>query len=522
MIKVSQFSIKYKIESQKNNLTSFGGSALFLEFLKAINFDQQLDKELPDFGSQGYSQSDHVLTLILLNLLGGESVSDVNYLENDSGLKRIFQKFESSCLNLKKRTFRKGRERRFPGVSSIFDFLDSFNSPDEKKERDSRAVGTSKILPTGAKIKALQRINEELISKAQILSPQQNATLDMDNQFIQSSKSNAEYSYHKKKGYSPFNVYWAEQDLMIWTEFSDGNVPPGKEQLRLFLEAERQLPSGIKQVYHRSDTAGYQHEHLEKLNAGTRFGKVLFAVSAKVSKSFRKAALEVEEKNWIPVFTTTSDGQVLPSEQEIAEITFTPSTKNHQKNAPLFRYIAIREATTIQIEIGEEEQLSFLTPADVEKTLHLEKMNEKAYKIFGMVSNFDEQYAPLEILLWQRKRCGNSEQEHSRLTKDLAGGRFPSDSFGENTAWWQIVILSLNLLKLFQKHTLPRKLKRARIKTLNKHFLHIATKVLFKGRQLILKIQQKSSFQEILEGFQWKIQMLRTMLSSSNPPPQRH
>jgi len=62
--------------------------------------------------------------------------------------------------------------------------------------------------------------------------------------------------------------------------------------------------------------------------------------------------------------------------------------------------------------------------------------DRKIYKVFFIVTNIAD--SPLEILLWHRKRCGKSEQEHSRLTKDMAGGRFPSDSFGENAAWWYL------------------------------------------------------------------------------------
>jgi hypothetical protein len=54
--------------------------------------------------------------------------------------------------------------------------------------------------------------------------------------------------------------------------------------------------------------------------------------------------------------------------------------------------------------------------------------------VFGIVTN--ETDSAVDLVFWHRKRCGNSEQEHARLTHDMAGGRFPSDSFGENAAWW--------------------------------------------------------------------------------------
>ena len=55
-------------------------------------------------------------------------------------------------------------------------------------------------------------------------------------------------------------MYWAEQDLIVHSEFRDGNVWAGSEQLRVFKEALALLPAGVSKVYLRSDTAGYQHD----------------------------------------------------------------------------------------------------------------------------------------------------------------------------------------------------------------------------------------------------------------------
>jgi hypothetical protein len=46
----------------------------------------------------------------------------------------------------------------------------------------------------------------------------------------------------------------------------------------------------------------------------------------------------------------------------------------------------------------------------------------------------------------------NTEEEaHSIMKEDLAGGKLPSSDFGENAAWWWIMILSLNL-NMAMKH----------------------------------------------------------------------
>src|SRR4030065_973255 len=70
-------------------------------------------------------------------------------------------------------------------------------------------------------------------------------------------------------------------------------------------------------------------------------------------------------------------------------------------------------------------------------------MEKKRYKIFGIVTNRDLEGS--ELINWQHKRCGKSEEAHSIMKEDLAGGKLPSSSFGENAAWWWITILAFNL-----------------------------------------------------------------------------
>lgn len=510
----SVLPVKYEQEQKESYLSSFGGVPVFIEFLKSIGFDRMVSSKFKANSDQGFHPLHHLLTLILLNITGGESVSDVDCLENDSGLKRFFRKYEERFDGLRNRTFRKGRERLFPSPSRIFGFLHRFNSDREEEEREATLQGKSKILPVGADFKKLVEVNKGILAIAQQLFPQKTATLDMDNNLIISHKSNAKISYKKKSSYQPFNVYWAEQDQMLLSEFRDGNVPPGKEQLRLFQEAEAMLPGDIEELKLRSDSAGYQHDFLEYMESGkSRFGRVKFSVSCNVSKTFRQAVQEVDKEDWQRVVYIDENGCRIESNQEVAEICFVPETKNTKKHAPVFRYMATREAINIQCEFEDTGQINFLTSEYVEHKLHLEEMNKKVYKVFGFVTN--ESGSPMDILLWHRKRCGNSEQEHSRLTNDMAGGRFPSDSFGENAAWWFISILSLNLLKLFQRHTLPTHLKRVRIKTLNRIMFRVAIKVLKRSRYLVINIGHDLPLFDLVETAREKIIQIHRLLKNS-------
>ncbi len=258
--------------------------------------------------------------------------------------------------------------------------------------------------------------------------PHREATLDTDATLVETQKEDALFSYKGYKAYQPFNVWWAEQELVLHTEFRDGNVPAGYEQLRVFKEALDMLPEGVENVYLRSDTAGYQHDLLKYCEKGEnkRFGRIEFAIGADVTKEFKKAVAEAEE--WKPVMK-----EMRETGKEWAEVCFVPNVIAFAKNAPVYRYLATRELLAQPELPGMEAELPFPTMT----------MEKKRYKIFGIVTNRDTEGN--ELINWLHKRCGKSEEAHSIMKEDLAGGKLPSSDFGENAAWWWIMILAFNL-----------------------------------------------------------------------------
>lgn len=88
------------------------------------------------------------------------------------------------------------------------------------------------------------------------------------------------------------------------TEFRDGNVPAGHEQLRVLKESLKLLPEGVKNVRLRSDTAGYQHELMKYCEKGEnkRFGRIEFAIGPDVTREFKKAVSEIEKFEGHPVY----------------------------------------------------------------------------------------------------------------------------------------------------------------------------------------------------------------------------
>ena len=58
----------------------------------------------------------------------------------------------------------------------------------------------------------------------------------MDACLVESHKKEALYS-QEVQGVQPLTTYWAEADLVVHSEFRDGNVPAGHQQLRVLKEA---------------------------------------------------------------------------------------------------------------------------------------------------------------------------------------------------------------------------------------------------------------------------------------------
>jgi hypothetical protein len=103
-----------------------------------------------------------------------------------------------------------------------------------------------------------------------------------------------------------------------------------------------------------------------------------------------------------------------------------------------------------------------------------------------------------EIIHWYRKRAGKSEEAHSIMKEDLAGGQFPSNDFGENAAWWWIMILALNVNSIMKQYVLDKCWKTKRMKAIRYNIIHIAGRVISKGKEIIIKIANGHPFFELL------------------------
>jgi hypothetical protein len=445
--------------------TALGGLPLFIELAHASGLWASVKRHVRVCSEeQGWTDEQMVMSLVMLNLAGGDCVDDIRVLEHDEGLCRVWRIGENRHLPLAERVaaverFRRGRTRTLPSPTSILRFLGQFH---DAKEEASRVIGTAFIPAPNAALAALPSVNADLMEFAQSVSPQRRATLDMDATLVETYKKEALASYKGFRAYQPMNVYWAEQGLLLHTEFRDGNVPAGHQQLRVLKEALKHLPDGVENVYLRSDTAGYQWDLLHYCGRGDneRFGRIGFAVGCDVTAGFREAAVAVAPSDWHPVYRTVN-GMRVKTDREWAEVCYVPEASAERRDDPDYRFIAIREALAQpSLPNLPEEQLTLPFP-----TLEVAGEKEtKTYKLFGLVTNLT--WAGGKIVRWLYERCGKSEEIHSVQKEDLAGGTLPSADFGANAAWWHIMVLALNLSAIMKRLVLGGEWANRRMKAL--------------------------------------------------------
>ncbi len=475
-------SYQYQLPKKLKSLTKFAGIGPYLDLIYQSGLIDSVCRHLKvRTDTQGWTDAQFILSLLLLNLVGGQYVSDIELLEHDPGLCRLMQQLESHQLSIASKHFDKKRwhqakKRTFPSPTAIFDFLYHFHDP---LEHHHRASGYAYIPKTHPLIKKLLRVLKEQLEFAQLQSSQETATLEQDATIDAADKQTNFYCYKGYKAYQPLNTYWFEQKLLVHSEFRDGNVNAGFDELRVFKEALAQLPKSVCHVFLRTDGAGYQEDLMQYCAKGEdpRFGVVPFAISAKVTPSFKESVKELPDAAWNMYHEVDERGHVFPTEHEWAEVGFVPNWVGHKKDNPEYRFIAIRER--LHEPPNDLEALPFPTI----------EYHPVIYKLFSVVTNrFD--LSGEELIRWHRQRCGKSEEVHKFQKIDLACAHLPSKYFGSNAAWWFMTVLSFNLISIFKK-TLGKKWHNSHLKALRASLITIPGYVIEHGRQFLIRLGEQ-------------------------------
>lgn len=496
-------SYRAEREQTSQNLTALSGLAPYLDLMAGSGLVESIRRNVEACGEQGWTDHEIAVSLVLLNLAGGDCVDDLDHLNADKGFGKLLKWCAKHGLSRRvgremASRWRKAKNRSVVSPSVARRWLGAFH--DEGQEK-LRVAGKAFIPKPNEHLSGLSRVNSEFVSWVQDASPQFTATLDLDATLLETSKSDALFCYQGYRAYQPLNVWWAEQELMLHSEFRDGNVPAGWKQLQVVKEAISHLPSSVKTVRLRSDSAGYEHvllAWLDRADNKGRLGRIEFAVSCDVSPEFKAAVLDVDD--WHPLVKQVN-GERVKTGREWAEVCFVPQAIAFDNKAPVYRYLATREVLANQPLPGmESEQLSL--------PFQTVSRGGVTYKLFGVVTNLD--WDGNDVIRFHDARSGKCEEAHKILKEDFAGGKMPSNEFGANAAWWQIAILAMNIASAMKRVVLGGVWANRRMKAIRFLLIGVPGRVVEKARQLYLRLSREHPALDLIVRMRLRIRELAT------------
>ncbi|MDL1956858.1 MAG: transposase [Candidatus Desulfofervidus auxilii] len=140
------------------------------------------------------------------------------------------------------------------------------------------------------------RATKQVLFAQAVKKGKRDYTLDIDATAILAEKKEAEMTYKGFRGYMPMVGHLAENGLVIYAEFRQGNVSPSAKNLEFIKHCERQMPRGKRIGYLRADAASYQ---AEIFNYCEQKG-IKFAIGAHIDRAVKEAILSIKEDEWRP------------------------------------------------------------------------------------------------------------------------------------------------------------------------------------------------------------------------------
>ena len=190
--------LPFQYEKEKNNtgMTALGGLPVYLDLAQVAGLSKSIDKHLGvRKESQGWTDAQEVLSLVLLNLAGGDCVDDLRVVESDDGFCRVLRRAQMHGLSRRERRaqekrWRKEKRRTVPSPSSGFRYLEAFHDREQEKLRQPKKAHIPK---PNQHLQGFPKVNRDMVGFVQSRNPQKTATLDMDAVLVETSKTNALY-----------------------------------------------------------------------------------------------------------------------------------------------------------------------------------------------------------------------------------------------------------------------------------------------------------------------------------------
>lgn len=422
----------FQLSTTKEVLTARSGLALFAEYNHGIGLKALADKHLPGPGSnRGFQPSVFVNSMVLMLQGGGRSFEDLRELRSDEGLMKLI------------------------GYANIPD-------PDTAGDWVRRMGDTTKgqlgLTGLGAVRDAL---NKRIMKK----DAAQEYTLDADATGIEAEKAEALYSYKGEKGYMPMLGFIYDLGLCVYDEFREGNTAPAFGQSGFYRECKRRMPEGKRIGRYRADSASYQSELINELEADG----VKWAITADLDKAVKAVIAEMPEEEWKE-----------PEKGCGYEIAESVHSMNHTKKA--FRLVVKRELRR-QGKLFESE----------------------TYFHHAVATNWDDtEKTALEAIQWHNQR-GQAENFNKELKIGFGMERMPCGQTEANAVFFRIGVIAYNLFLGFKRLSCPVSWAKHTITTFRWKMIQVAGRIVKHAGSIILRIVDGVGKLGLFAGIRQKI-----------------
>jgi len=406
----------FKIERTKEHLTAHGGLALLAEFNHGLGLRQLSDQHLPAPGSnRGYAPSAFVESLVLMLQAGGQTLEDLRELQREGALMRLV-----------------GRDE-IPDPDTAGDWLRRMGDP-QAGQAGLQGLGQVRDL-----------LNQRILRHDGIGE----YTLDADAMQIEAEKQEAAFTYQGEKGYMPLLGFLFETPVCLHEEFREGNVSPVAGQLPFYRQCQQRMPKGKRIAYYRADSASYQTELINALEADG----VYWAITADQDRAVKEAIGNIPETDWKEA--TVGCGYA------IAETVHTMTRTHHA-----FRLIVKRELRRQPDLFASEDQ----------------------YFHHAVASNWpSEQKSAAEVLEWHNQR-GQAENFLKELKGGLGLDRMPCGQSFANAVFFRLGVIAYNLFLGFKRLSCPKSWWHHTLATFGWKLIQVAGRIVHHAGQVILKL----------------------------------
>lgn len=423
---IRQTVFGFKVEKTSEELTAHAGLALLAEYNHGMGLRELTNRHLPGPGSnRGYEASAFVDSLVLLLQAGGRRLEDLRELRREGPLLALV-----------------GRDL-IPDSDTVGDWL--------------RRMGNPKTGQAG--LGGLGVVRDELTLRIMRRDAREDYTLDVDAMQVEGDKQDAHITYQGVKGYMPMLGYLYESGICLMDEFREGNESPGAGHVAFYQQCTERMPMGTRIARYRADSASYQADVINKLEADG----VLWTITADQDAAVRQIIKRIPEGEWKEAYPGSG--------YELAE-----TVHSMGKTKSSFRLVIKRE---------ERRQKNLFYQ---EKYFH-----------YAVATNMSEEKSPLDVLTWHNQR-GQAENFNKELKIGFGQDQMPCGQSEANAVYFRIGVIAYNLFLGFKRLACPASWSLHTIATLRWKLIQTAGRIVRHAGRVVLKLAVEADLLVLVHG----------------------